>query len=237
MTHDADLAQAVEPLLAPIRQIFGDRLNAFLVYGQTGIERTPDGIRTLALVSGLRYEDLQACAPRIAGWHRAGFATPLILTSDEFSRSLDAFPLEYGAILAHHVLVAGTNPFEGASVDEQDVRRACEVQAKSHLLHLREGYLESGGRPAAVAQLLAASAAPFAALLRHVARLQGVEPDDPKVLREHVEQEIGLPGKVIERILTVRRPDDLPGPEAVSLYPACLEAAERLARYVDEWKR
>ena len=66
--------------------------------------------------------------------------TPLLLAANELERSLDAFPREFGAILADHLVVAGSNPFDGLRVDPADVRRACEVQTRSHLLHLREGF-------------------------------------------------------------------------------------------------
>src|SRR4029450_5859522 len=115
-------------------------------------------VRTLTL------EDLTACAARTAYWHRAGCATPLVLTRHEFARSLDAFPIEYGEILATSALVAGTPPFEGLAIARDDMRRACEVQAKSHLVHLREDYLESGARPAAVAGLEGESAAGWGGL-------------------------------------------------------------------------
>ena len=87
---------------------------------------------------------------------------PSILAAHEFERSLDAFPLEFGAIVADHVVVAGENPFVASTVEAADVRRACEVQARSHLLHLRQGYLEAGGNPDALAVLIVGSAAPFA---------------------------------------------------------------------------
>ena len=65
---------------------------------------------------------------------------------------------------------------------DEDLRRACETQIKSHLVHLREGFIESGGRPQAIADLVAASAPAFAALLRNVARLNGG--DDPTSANE-----------------------------------------------------
>ena len=67
-------------------------------------------------------------------------ATPLLLAAHEFGRSLDAFPFEFGAILADHVVVSGSDPFDGPPRRPADLRRACEVQARSHLLHLREGF-------------------------------------------------------------------------------------------------
>ena len=99
-----------------------------------------------------------ACAGTVASWHDAGLATPLLLAAHEFERSLEAFPFEFGAILADHVVVSGDNPFDGLHVDPADLRRACEVQARSHLLHLREGYLETRGRGDALAVLIARSA-------------------------------------------------------------------------------
>ena len=41
----------------------------------------------------------------------------------------------------------GADPFAGLRSSHRDLRRACEVQARSHVLHLREGYLADGRRP------------------------------------------------------------------------------------------
>ena len=70
---------------------------------------------TLVVVEALTPDDLRACAARVAAWHEAGLATPLILEAQEFARSLDAFPFEFGAILADHAIVSGANPFERPS--------------------------------------------------------------------------------------------------------------------------
>ena len=154
----------------------------------------------------------------MAVWHEAGLATPLILESPEFARSLDAFPFEFGAILADHVIVSGRNPFEGLHVDPADVRRACEVQARSHLLHLREGYIETQGRSDAVADLIARSAAPLSALLKSVARLNGGGPVD-SVLAEVV----ALNGKALSSDIARR------------LFPEYLSAVEHLTNEIDRW--
>ena len=61
---------------------------------------------------------------KLGAWHDAGLATPLLIAADEFARSLDAFPFEFGAILWDHVVVAGSNPFDGLSVKPADLRRA-----------------------------------------------------------------------------------------------------------------
>src|SRR5438128_4609575 len=140
-----------------LREIFGARLQSLVAYGMRAAERphaddqTHGGgqhaarplAHTMAVADTLTADDLRGCARRVRKWHDAGLATPLLLATHEFERSLDAFPLEFGAIVADHVVVSGSNPFDSASVDPADVRRACEVQARSHLLHLREGYIEA----------------------------------------------------------------------------------------------
>src|SRR5207248_2122686 len=117
------------------------------------------------------------------------------------------FPLEFGAILADHELVAGANPFDGLAVDAADLRRACEVQARSHLLHLREGYLETRGRGDALALLIVESAPSFAALIRSVARLERAGEDTAAAAR-HAERALGVaPGSIGDVVRLVGVPE------------------------------
>src|SRR5437773_2250107 len=139
------ISDAVAATNRDLRDMFGDRLRSVVACGLADrAAASPQPLRVI--VDALTPNDLRACAARVAAWHDSGVATPLILEESEFARSLDAFPFEFGAILADHAVVSGTNPFEGLHVDPSDVRRACEVQARSHLLHLREGYIETQGR-------------------------------------------------------------------------------------------
>src|SRR5205085_9713178 len=176
----------------------------FVVYGTRTHEapgaheahgHSPAGQRTathtLAIVDTLTTDDLRACAQRVPTWHDRGLATPLVLAAHEFARSLDAFPLEFGAMIADHVVVSGADPFVGLRVDPADLRRACELQARSHLLHLREGFPETRGRADALAVLVVRSAAPFASLLEAVARLQGAAAHDSAAVGRNAERTLG----------------------------------------------
>src|SRR5438477_6006611 len=58
-----------------------------------------------------------------------------------------------------------------------DLRRAVEVQARGHLLHMREGFVETRGRSDALSVLIVSSAPALAALLlsrseEHTSELQ-----------------------------------------------------------------
>jgi hypothetical protein len=213
------ISDAVTALQRDMRDMFGDRLRSVVMYAIT--DRGPGTPQpTLVIVEALTPADLRACAGRVAKWHEAGLATPLILEAAEFAHSLDAFPYEFGAILADHAIVSGENPFGGLRVDPADMRRACEVQARSHLLHLREGFIETQGRSDALADLIARSAAPLSALLRSVARLKGTQMADG-VLAEVA----GLDGK------------ELSSDAARRLFPEYLSAVEYLTNEIDRWGR
>jgi hypothetical protein len=190
---------------------------------------------TLALVSSVSADDLRGCADRVAGWREQGLATPLVLTADEFARSLDAFPFEFGAIMASHQLVTGADPFDGLRVDPADLRHACEVQARSHLLHLREGYIETEGRADRVADLIAGSAEPLAALLLNVSRLNGHPADHVTIAAQTVERLIGLEDGHLARVVGIDDGHPLSGADAHHLFPPYLDAVDRLTRLVDRW--
>ena len=121
------------------------------------------------------------------------------------------------------------------AVAAADIRRACEVQVRSNLLHLREGYLETRGRGDALAVLIVRSAAPFAALLKSVARLQGQPAHDPAAAARHAERALNLPGGHIADVVKLANVSEISSVEALRIFPAYLDAVERLAKYVDGW--
>ena len=223
------------PLAAPLhdlQHIFGERLQAFVAYGDP--HATP--VLSLALVHALSADDLNRCAARVSSWHRAGCATPLMLTRDEFAGSLDAFPIEYGEILDTHRVLFGTNPFTGLAIRDEDLRRACEVQVKSHLVHLRENFLECGGRPSEVAAFVADSAPAFALLLRRLARLDGVAVTTSAELVAFASSRTRLDARLVGDVLALAKNRGGSGVDAMRLFPEYLAAVEAVWRFVDTWR-
>ena len=91
------------------------------------------------------------------------------------------------------------------------------MQARGHLLHLRQGYVESRGRDDALSVLIVRSAAAWKSLLENVARLENkvMEQDDVTNL-------VGI--------------KEISNQEAVRIFPTYLAAVERLTQQVDRWK-
>jgi hypothetical protein len=194
--------------------------------------------RHMAVVSSLGADDLAALMPFVSRWRAAGNGVPLLLTRVELQRSLDAFPIEYATIQSSHRVVYGTDPFDGLAITPDDLRRACERQVKSHLIHLREGLLETGGNPSAVSDLVSSSAPAFRAVLKavlsltHETRLNPGDLDDDALARA-AESTLGLPMDTIRDVLGTDRGRPV---DAQAVMPPYIALTERLWTLVDTWR-
>ena len=218
--------RAFDRLADDLRRIFGDRLVALVAHGPA---------TSLAFVTTLGADDLDACAVLVMPWHRDGLEPPLILTPDEFRRSLDTFPLEYAAILDEHTLIVGRTPFEGVTIRDEDIRRACEVQARGLLIHLRQGWLDAAGHADDLATLLAHSASPLRHLLTHVAQLEGARAQSNDDLVAFANGRLALPADLIKAVLALETAPEGARP-LVRRLPEYLAAAEHLWTFVDTWR-
>ena len=226
----ASQRQTAESLGRDLDEVFGARLRALVAYGGTHADGS---VHSCAIVDGLGFEDLARCLPFTERWHQRRAAVPLLLAPGELERTLDIFPLEYAAIAAEHVVVRGSNPFAGMDIPHEHLRRATEAQAKSHLIHLREGYLESRGESARIGQVVAASAGPFRALLANIARLEGDGALDDADLACLTERLTGAPAAVVRDVLAT----SAAGPSSVTdpshLLSRYIAAAQKIWEYVD----
>jgi hypothetical protein len=131
-------------------------------------------------------------------------------------------------------VLAGRDPFDGVRIDPADARRALEVRAASHVLHLRENYIEHAGKPAAIDALVRGSAPGFAGLLSHAARLDGQPDADSRALAVWATSRIALDPRVVGDLFAIAH-DDSTAVDAVRLFPAYLDAATTLLRFIDQW--
>jgi hypothetical protein len=221
--------RAFDRLGDDLLRVLGSRLVALVASSETG---------SVAFASTIAPGDLDALGALVGSWHQDGLETPLLLTPDELRRSLDAFPLEYQSLLDRHIVIAGTPPFAGLNIHHVYLRQACEIEAKGHLIHLRQAWLEAAGHDDRLTDVMAASAVPLRTLLVNVARLDGgnggTQPDE--AAREGARL-AGLDVPLIEQILALASTSDpVPGAPA-RMMPPYLAAAEALWAFVDRWQR
>jgi hypothetical protein len=231
--------QAISTLARDLGRVFGGRLQSLVVYSGHHDDST---LHSLAVVEGLTFRDLTACLPLAEAWHRLRLAVPLMLSRDELRRTVDIFPLEYASIIATHAVVFGHPPFDGITIPAEHLRRACEALAKSHLIHLREAFLESHGEARSIAALIAASAAPFRAILANIARLPDVPaatadaiPLSDELLAHTAETRIGVPATLVHDVLSSATTGQASIAEPSALLARYIDAAQRVWEYVDRW--
>lgn len=225
--------RALEMLARDLERVFGQRLRSFVAYRGHHAEGP---LQSCAIVDGLHFADLTACLPLSDGWHRHHLAVPLLLSADELRRTLDAFPLEYATIVADHEVIRGADAFANLTIPAADLRRACEAQAKSHLVHLREGFLESHGEVRAIARLVALSATPLRALLTSLARLLHVSgPFDDRALAAFADARLDVPGGVVRDVFAAAGAQASTIVDPSGLLARYLEAAQKLWAFVDDW--
>ncbi len=213
-------------LAADLTRVFGDRFVALVAHGSA---------RTVAFARSIHADDLNALTPLADRWQCDGLDTPLLLTPLEFERSLDAFPLEYQAMLDRHEVIAGTSPFTDARPSDADLRRACEVQAKAFLIHLRQGWVQAAGHAHEQEHLLSESAAPLRALLASVAQLRRGSHSSDAEIASFAAQAIGVPADLVAGIMALDQHPDA-ARHLTSRLGEYLGAAERLWAHVDGWR-
>ena len=124
-------------------------------------------------------------------------------------------------------------------MSNDDRRRGCEQQAKSHLIHLRESYLETRGDPRDVSRLIAASAPGFGRLLQNIVALvdgqrAGSGDDD---IAGRAERQVGVPAELTREVLASASsggPTTIADPTA--LLARYVSAVERVWEFVDAWQ-
>ena len=223
---DTTVRHSYARMAGDFTRVFGDRFVALVA--------SPGGAAA-AFVASLSADDLQSLGPLADAWRRESTPVPLVMTPDEFRRSLDTFPLEYQTLLDHHIVIAGHPPFEGIHIQPDDVRRACEAQARGHLIHLRQGWIGQASHHGGLSQLLTDSSAPLRATLANLARLHGEAPADDGALATWANRTIGMPEVLVRDVLSLT---DTPhrATALVDKMPEYLDACERLWAFTDRWR-
>lgn len=223
---DARTRRAYERIAEDFRRVFGGRFVALVV--------SPSGAAA-AFVATVSSDDLDALGALAEIWRREVPGSPLVMTPDEFHRSLDTFPAEYQSLIDRHVVIAGHPPFEDVRINPDDLRRECEAQARGHLIHLRQGWIEAGSHAGELAELIERSAGPLRSVLTNLARLQGERPEDASALASFASGTVGMPEALMLDVLSLHESPHRAS-ALVPRLPEYLAACERLWTFIDRWR-
>ncbi len=215
--------ETLRPYLAQAQALFGNALEAVILYGSAaGGEYLPgrSNINLLILLARQDTDLLKQYAALHKRWKKEQIVVPLFLTQAELRSSVELFPLEYLEIQEQHVLLAGRDPFPEIRIDGRNLRLQCEQELRGNLLRLRQRFVEGGASTEAITILLPLSLTALLPCLRGLLRAAGnpIGRSSEDVLKA-VQQQWNVDCSAFQDVLSLKRGIIGPGPaEAPRLF-------------------
>lgn len=200
---------SLDELVQQLSGVYGAGLQSVVLYGSAASGEQVEGRsdqNVLVIVDHLDRLRLQQLAQTSRAWTDSGNPPPLTLTSAEWKRSADIFPMEYADILERHRVLKGDNPFAGIRVEARDLRLQVEHEAMGKLLRLRAGVMNAGTDTKRQLALLTESLSALMVIFRAVMRLHGeVPPREPHAVAKFVAQRAGFDAAPFDRVIAMAR--------------------------------
>ena len=228
----------LDDLVSQLRQVYGSALVGVVLYGSAASDEHVVGHsdqNVLVVLESIAVEQLRMLSQTGRAWSEAGNPPPLMLTRREGHGSADVFPMEYADILERHRVLYGTLPLDGLVVNPHDLRLQLEQDALGKLLRLRRAVITAGDDVSRQRELLRTSLSAFLVVFRSVLRLHGITPSrDAQEVIAAVAERTRLSAQPFSTVLRLVRTGTLADGEVEATTRAYLQAAERLAAYLDE---
>ena len=229
----------LEELTTQLRAAWGDALQSVVLYGSAAADAPPPGTHcdVLVIVDRLDVARLDAASAVVRAWTDAGHPAPMTMTSEEWRRSADVFPMEYADILERHRVLHGAPPFDEVRVAAADLRWQLENQAMGKLLHLRAGVLASGGDAKRQLELLEASRAAVLVLFRSTLRLHGMPASgEPEAVVHETARVAGFdPEPYLRVVRHARGAPRLDRADVGATLAGYVSGVEQLKRHLDQY--
>jgi predicted nucleotidyltransferase len=231
--------EVIPGLIGDYTRVFGEDLISICLYGSGARGDYIPGRSDLNFLIILTEEGmtkLDKAFRVVARWRRRHVATPLCMTTEYLTTSLDTFPLEFLNIKRHYRVVWGEDPLTGVTIGKNKLRLQLEREIKGKLLQLRAAYLASRGWKWNLVTLATQSLTSFVSIFQGVLYLRGKEiPHKRDESIEAIAGETGLAPEPFARLLAVKEGRlRLPARELKQLVMNYMEEVRRLASWIDK---
>lgn len=229
-----------EKLVEQLKAACGHKIESIILYGSAAagdhIAASSD-YNVLVVTSDLNLETLSAIAPVAARWEKAGNPAPLLFTKEALQDSTDVFPIELLDIRDCRKVLLGEDVVADIEVHTENLRLEIEHELRGKLIQLRQRYIASGGKPKAVAQLMAQSLSTFLVLFRAALRLfEEYVPVQKMIALKKLEKHIKFEPAAFETVQQLKE-GNLKAKEVNidQLFAQYLAAIEEVINAVDEF--
>ncbi|MBW2252243.1 MAG: hypothetical protein JRF60_16860, partial [Deltaproteobacteria bacterium] len=168
-----------KPFLDIVLNKYKDKIHSIHITGSALTEdfnpNTSD-INSIIVLNRMDLKFLENFAPLGKKFGKKQVSSPLIMTPEYISSSLDVFPVEFLTIKMLHKTVFGEDIFSDLEIKKSDLRPQCERELKVRLIGLRQGYLSSLGNRKFLADGFISSFSGYIPLFRGIILLLGETP-------------------------------------------------------------
>jgi predicted nucleotidyltransferase len=233
--------EVFQPFQKDMLDTFGGDVEAIYLYGSGArgdYHPKRSDINFLVVLSEEGMEHLERAAPVVRRWAKRRVAVPLFLTRDYIKTSLDSFPIDFLNIKLAHTLVYGADFLGQLEISKESLRLKCEEQAKSKLLHLRDGVLAAWGKKRPMTEFLVLTMPTFLSLFRVLLMLHDHEPPrDAHAVFQTTAELYNLDISVFEQLLALRSKSlKLKTAGLMMLAKSLIAQIKYLSEFIDQWK-
>ncbi len=194
------------------QQILGADLISMILYGSGAGEDYIPGksdLNFLIILTDQGIERLDRVLELVARWRKRNVAVPLFMTRSYILGSQDAYPIEFLNMKRHYIVVFGEDILATLAFAFQHIRLQLERELRGKLLHLRSGYLATGGSPQKIRKLIQVSLTAFVSLFSALLYLKKVEiPHGKRNVIKAAGEAFGVDAAVFLKCEEIRRKTD-----------------------------
>jgi hypothetical protein len=227
-----------DELVSSLQSVQDGNLVSVIVYGSgvvdPGNPRRSD-YQLLIVTERLAARDLRILRPIIRQWTEMGYEMPVFITAEEFSDSLDVFPIEFRLMKRSYRILYGQDLLDGREASKEHLRWQTEHELRGKLLRLRSLALPAGESSDELASLMTESVVTFVRLMRSIPEIVGEEPPlERPATAQRVGEILNVDTSPIIRVLRLRdEPGRLMDIEIQDLFASYLDCLTRVIEAVD----
>ncbi len=230
-----------KPFLDIVLNKYKDKIHSIHITGSALTEDfnpNSSDINSIIVLNKMDLKFLEDFAPLGKKFGKKQVSSPLIMTPEYISSSLDVFPVEFLTIKLLHKTVFGEDIFSDLEIKKSDLRPQCERELKVRLIGLRQGYLSSLGNRKFLADGFISSFSGYIPLFRGIILLLGTTPpEENKEVLTTLHDVSGVNTDVFKTVLKAKKDKTKLSIEILnSIFEDYYKAIEQLGNITDEIK-
>ena len=185
----ARLSQASQALI----ECLGEDLEALILFGSAaeGLMRASFDVNLLVVIRQFDPARIDRASGVLQDAAAAVELHPMFLLGSEMSLAAESFSVKFDDIGHRHVVLYGTDPFEGLKIPRAQLVRRLQQVLFNLTLRLPTLYAVGRAREESLAAVIADNAAPLRRSAYAILELRGDRPSSPKAALESLAAELG----------------------------------------------